>query len=174
MSGEGDLQSGEQSNKGEEETVSECNTSETEPSVGSDVTAETIPETTPSDSSAERENTEDTSDKGSGDFNPPEPQDKKGVGSAKPQLTKIEVRLQPTGDAPIMKKRKWAVDPQKTIGQINKFVRGYIKLDEKENLFMYVNQAFAPSPDQTVQNLYECFGSDGNIVLHYSKNQAWG
>ena len=39
---------------------------------------------------------------------------------------------------------------------------------------MYVNQAFAPSPDQTLNNLYECFGSDGNLVLHYSKNQAWG
>ena len=47
-------------------------------------------------------------------------------------------------------------------------------LQEKENLFMYVNQAFAPSPDQTVHNLYQCFGSDGNLVLHYSKNQAWG
>jgi len=94
--------------------------------------------------------------------------------AAKIKIEKIEVRLQPTGDAPIMKKRKWAVKPQQTVGQINKFVRGYLKLDEKENLFMYVNQAFAPSPDQTVQNLYDCFGSDGNLVLHYSKNQAWG
>jgi len=94
--------------------------------------------------------------------------------SGKTKIEKIEVRLQPTGDAPIMKKRKWAVKPQQTVGQINKFVRGYLKLDEKENLFMYVNQAFAPSPDQTVQNLYDCFGSDGNLVLHYSKNQAWG
>lgn len=40
--------------------------------------------------------------------------------------------------------------------------------------FLYVNQTFAPSPDQAVRNLYECFGADGKLVLHYCKSQAWG
>lgn len=40
--------------------------------------------------------------------------------------------------------------------------------------FIYVNQSFAPSPDQEVGTLYECFGSDGKLVLHYCKSQAWG
>nr|KAF6439784.1 autophagy related 12 [Rousettus aegyptiacus] len=41
-------------------------------------------------------------------------------------------------------------------------------------MFIYVNQSFAPSPDQEVGTLYECFGSDGKLVLHYCKSQAWG
>lgn len=164
MSGEGDLEARHQSSKGKEETGSEGANSQTDASITSDTTS-SKPEISTADSTGDKENTsESTSDA----------QEKKSSSSVKPQLTKIELRLQPTGDAPIMKKRKWVVDPQKTIGQINKFVRDYIKLDEKENLFMYVNQAFAPSPDQTLHNLYECFGSDGNLVLHYSKNQAWG
>ena len=40
--------------------------------------------------------------------------------------------------------------------------------------FVYVNQAFSPSPDQTVRNIYECFGSDGKLILYYSKSQMWG
>ena len=40
--------------------------------------------------------------------------------------------------------------------------------------FVYVNQSFAPAPDQVVRNLYECFGSDGKLVLHYCRTQAWG
>uniref|UniRef100_A0A672LTB6 Ubiquitin-like protein ATG12 n=1 Tax=Sinocyclocheilus grahami TaxID=75366 RepID=A0A672LTB6_SINGR len=40
--------------------------------------------------------------------------------------------------------------------------------------FIYVNQSFAPSPDQEVGVLFECFGSDGKLVLHYCKSQAWG
>ena len=40
--------------------------------------------------------------------------------------------------------------------------------------FVYVNQAFSPSPDQSVGNLCECFGSEGKLVLYYSKTQAWG
>ncbi len=41
---------------------------------------------------------------------------------------------------------------------------------EKENLFLYVSQAFAPSPDQTLANLCECFGSEGKLVLYYSRS----
>lgn len=87
---------------------------------------------------------------------------------------KIEIRLQATGDAPIMKQRNYSVEPGKKIGEICGFVRKYLKLDEAESLFLYVNQAFAPSPDQTILNLKECFGSDGKLVLYYSRNQAWG
>ncbi len=40
--------------------------------------------------------------------------------------------------------------------------------------FLYVNQSFAPAPDVDVGTLYECFGSDGKLVLHYCRSQAWG
>ncbi|XP_071443653.1 autophagy protein 12-like [Hetaerina americana] len=87
---------------------------------------------------------------------------------------KIDILLKATANAPIMKTKKWAVDPEKRIGWIIEFIKKYLKLDPSENLFLYVNQAFAPSPDQVVRNLYECFGTDGKLVLHYCKSQAWG
>lgn len=87
---------------------------------------------------------------------------------------KIDILLKATGNAPIMKTKKWSVDPEKKIGWIIEFIKRYLKLDASENLFLYVNQAFAPSPDQVVRNLYECFGTDGKLVLHYCKSQAWG
>lgn len=40
--------------------------------------------------------------------------------------------------------------------------------------FLYVNQSFAPSPDQIVRNLYDCYETDGKLILHYCKSQAWG
>ncbi len=33
-----------------------------------------------------------------------------------------------------------------------------------------MSQAFAPSPDQTLANLCECFGSEGKLVLYYSRS----
>ncbi|XP_013789132.1 autophagy protein 12-like [Limulus polyphemus] len=90
------------------------------------------------------------------------------------EKVKIDILLKATADAPIMKRKKWAVDPCKKIGWIIEFIRRYLKLDPSESLFLYVNQAFAPSPDQEVRNLYECFGADGKLVLHYAKTQAWG
>ncbi|XP_063230699.1 autophagy protein 12-like [Bacillus rossius redtenbacheri] len=87
---------------------------------------------------------------------------------------KVDILLKATGNAPIMKKKKWSVDSDKRIGWIIEFVRKYLKLDPAESLFLYVNQAFAPAPDQVVRNLYDCYGTDGKLVLHYCKSQAWG
>ncbi|NP_001135963.1 autophagy protein 12-like [Bombyx mandarina] len=93
---------------------------------------------------------------------------------SKSDKLKVDILLKATGNAPIMKKKKWAVDAEKPIGWIMEFVKKYLKLEADEKLFLYVNQTFAPSPDQIVRNLYECFGTDGKLVLHYCKSQAWG
>lgn len=86
----------------------------------------------------------------------------------------VDILLKPTGNAPIMKKKKWAVDADKPISWIMEFIKKYLKLEPDEHLFLYVNQSFAPSPDQTVKNLYECYSTEGKLVLHYCKSQAWG
>uniref|UniRef100_A0A914UV12 Ubiquitin-like protein ATG12 n=2 Tax=Plectus sambesii TaxID=2011161 RepID=A0A914UV12_9BILA len=87
---------------------------------------------------------------------------------------KIEVLLKPVGDAPIMKQKKWSVETNKSVAWIIAFVRKYIKMNVSDSLFIYVNQCFAPSPDQSLGNLFDCFASDGKLVLHYSTTQAWG
>ncbi|RZF37373.1 hypothetical protein LSTR_LSTR009724 [Laodelphax striatellus] len=96
------------------------------------------------------------------------------VDSAAVQKTKIDVLLKATGNAPIMKQKKWTIDPDKKIAGIIEFVKKYLKFEPQESLFLYVNQAFAPAPDQTVRNLYNCYGTDGKLILHYCKSQAWG
>ena len=46
----------------------------------------------------------------------------------------VEILLKATGDAPIMKKRKWAVDQTKKIGWIIGFIRKYINADASDSL----------------------------------------
>ncbi|XP_062985567.1 ubiquitin-like protein ATG12 [Elgaria multicarinata webbii] len=87
---------------------------------------------------------------------------------------KIDVLLKAVGDTPIMKTKKWTVEKTRTIQSLIDFIKRFLKLVASEQLFIYVNQSFAPSPDQEVGTLYECFGSDGKLVLHYCKSQAWG
>ncbi|XP_077975583.1 ubiquitin-like protein ATG12 [Styela clava] len=88
--------------------------------------------------------------------------------------SKIDVLLRPAGDAPILKRKKWQVDPAKKVEWIAGFLRKLLKCEQSESIFLYVNQAFAPSPDRDIGTLYECFGGDGKLVLHYAKTQAWG
>uniref|UniRef100_A0A1B6EEV5 Ubiquitin-like protein ATG12 n=1 Tax=Clastoptera arizonana TaxID=38151 RepID=A0A1B6EEV5_9HEMI len=94
--------------------------------------------------------------------------------SPKAVKDKIEILLKHTGNAPIMKKKKWSVERDKKIGAIIEFCKKYLKIDPSESLFIYVNQSFAPSPDQIIENLYNCYGTDGKLILHYCISQAWG
>ncbi|XP_076183475.1 autophagy-related 12 isoform X2 [Ptiloglossa arizonensis] len=97
-----------------------------------------------------------------------------GDQAASKDKAKIGILLKATGNAPIMKQKKWSVSQDYSIGRISDFVRRYLKLDSNEKLFLYVNQTFAPAPDQVVKNLYDCYGADGKLILHYCKSQAWG
>ncbi|XP_025417201.1 ubiquitin-like protein ATG12 [Sipha flava] len=87
---------------------------------------------------------------------------------------KIEILLKATGNAPILKTKKWMVEKEKTVAAIIEFLRKLLKMESSETLFLYVNQAFAPQPDQTMKNLFDCYNTDGRLVLHYCKTQAWG
>lgn len=87
---------------------------------------------------------------------------------------KIEILLKNTGNAPIMKKTKWAVRASSTVSEIARFITNYLKLDPSQSLFIYVNQSFAPSLDQTIQNLFDCYECDKKLVLYYATTQAWG
>ncbi|KAL0107175.1 hypothetical protein PUN28_015594 [Cardiocondyla obscurior] len=95
-------------------------------------------------------------------------------GQVQKDKSKIDILLKATANAPIMKQKKWSVSQDNPIGRISEFIKKYLKLDPNERLFLYVNQTFAPAPDQTVKNLYDCYGADGKLVIHYCKSQAWG
>lgn len=88
--------------------------------------------------------------------------------------TTVPLLLIPTGNTPILKKKNFKVDSNFTIGQLKVLIKKFLSLDTNEALFVYVNQIFAPSLEQTVQNLFDCFGCDGKLILYYSKAQAWG
>lgn len=95
-------------------------------------------------------------------------------GQEEQQKNKIHLVLYPTGGTPIIKKKNFKVDSDLKVGQIIALIRKFIKLDSSESLFVFVNQLFAPSLDQTVQNLYDCFSCEDKLILYYSKSQAWG
>ncbi|KAG8177633.1 hypothetical protein JTE90_019660 [Oedothorax gibbosus] len=86
----------------------------------------------------------------------------------------VTVWLKPTGNAPIIKNKKWVVERNCTLAKIMGFLKMYMKMDDKDSVFLYVNQSFAPSPDHEVGNVYDCFNINGKLVLHYSTSPAWG
>ncbi|XP_025083950.1 autophagy protein 12-like [Pomacea canaliculata] len=91
-----------------------------------------------------------------------------------PKLSKVDVLLKPAGNAPILKKKKWTVDRHKKISWIAEFIRKCIRTETEDSVFVYVNQSFSPAPDTDIGTLFDCFGSDGKLVIYYCRTQAWG
>ncbi len=48
---------------------------------------------------------------------------------------------------------------------ISQFLRKQLKLDQAAPLFIYVNSAFVPSPDQTISDLFEVNVTPSRTVL---------
>mmetsp|Transcript_772 Transcript_772/g.1322 ORF Transcript_772/g.1322 Transcript_772/m.1322 type:complete len:204 (+) Transcript_772:300-911(+) len=105
-----------------------------------------------------------------------------------PKLLKIKVHLVAVGSAPILKKSKFLMNADDRFAVAIAFLRKVLKLSTSgtsssatgasamasSSLFLYVNAAFVPSPDERIGDLFDCFGVRGELVVHYSLQEAWG
>lgn len=96
--------------------------------------------------------------------------------STKPESDKVVVIFKNVANAPILKQSKFKVLKSKTIASMTELLRKAAtgKIDSSQSVFIYINQSFAPSLDQTVQNLFDCYACDNKLVLHYAITTAWG
>lgn len=94
--------------------------------------------------------------------------------------SKITIHLKPVGGAPQLSKAytKLATKPDSSVAYIQQVLRKWISLKPDEQLFLFVNESFAPLPEHTVGDLYACFGSPdsgGKLYMQYSVGMpAWG
>lgn len=84
---------------------------------------------------------------------------------------KVVVLLRATGDAPILKQSKFKIGASEKFAKVIDFLRRQL---HRETLFVYINSAFSPNPDEAVIDLYDNFGIDGKLVVNYACSMAWG
>ncbi|BBG98803.1 Ubiquitin-like superfamily protein [Prunus dulcis] len=90
----------------------------------------------------------------------------------------VVVHLRATGDAPILKQAKFKlilfegqILGTDKFAKVIEFLRRQL---HRDTLFVYVNSAFSPNPDELVIDLYNNFGFDGKLVVNYACSMAWG
>lgn len=91
-----------------------------------------------------------------------------------PAAEKIKVHFVSVGAAPIMKKTKFQISSDQRFASVHMFLRKVLKLKPGESLFLYLHAAFCPGPDESLRDLNETFSKRGELVIHYSLQQAWG
>ncbi|CAN6448775.1 unnamed protein product [Victoria cruziana] len=66
-------------------------------------------------------------------------------------VQKVVVHLKATGDAPILKQAKFKITGTEKFAKVIDFLRKQL---HRETLFVYINSAFCPNPDELVVDLY--------------------
>ncbi|KAK9102453.1 hypothetical protein Sjap_019707 [Stephania japonica] len=65
---------------------------------------------------------------------------------------KVVVHLRATGDAPILKQAKFKISGTDKFAKVIEFLRRQL---HRDTLFVYVNSAFSPNPDELITDLYK-------------------
>uniref|UniRef100_A0A6V2GZD0 Ubiquitin-like protein ATG12 n=1 Tax=Ditylum brightwellii TaxID=49249 RepID=A0A6V2GZD0_9STRA len=95
--------------------------------------------------------------------------------SSKDVIKKVKVHFVAVGSAPLMKKNKFQIAHDQRFAAVSGFLRKMLKLTGTgTSLFLYLKSAFVPSPDELVGDLNDCFSVRGELVIHYSLQEAWG
>ncbi|KAF9181005.1 hypothetical protein BGZ51_005767 [Haplosporangium sp. Z 767] len=92
----------------------------------------------------------------------------------KKDLSKVIVRFRAIGNAPILKQNIYKITATNKFMAVIQFLRKELNYQQSDPLFLYVNSAFSPAPDEIVNNLYKCFNTDGKLIVNYCTSPAWG
>ncbi|ORY98109.1 autophagy protein 12 [Syncephalastrum racemosum] len=105
---------------------------------------------------------------------PAEPFDQALQQHRQKDTTKIVVRFHAIGNAPILKQSFYKIGAHNKFQAVIQFLRKELKYQGSDPLFLYINSAFAPAPDEVVGNLYKLFNTDGQLIINYCTTSAWG
>ncbi|KAG0370948.1 hypothetical protein BGZ54_002447 [Gamsiella multidivaricata] len=92
----------------------------------------------------------------------------------KKDTSKVVVRFRAIGNAPILKQNMYTITASNKFMAVIQFLRRELNYKHSDPLFLYINSAFSPAPDEIVNNLFKSFNTDGKLIVNYCTSPAWG
>lgn len=87
---------------------------------------------------------------------------------------KIPIHLRSVGNAISLAQQKYKLEGTKVIYEVEKFLRKSFQINAEQSLYLYCGSGFSPTPDQLLQDLFDCFQSNGELIIFYGIQEAWG
>ncbi|KAG6014492.1 Ubiquitin-like protein [Claviceps lovelessii] len=88
---------------------------------------------------------------------------------------KVVVRFKPVGSAPSLAQELCKITATRRFEEVVRYLRRKLRCRETDSVFLYVNSAFAPSLDEVVGNLHQCFkNAQDQLIVAYSMTPAFG
>ncbi|KOS23016.1 Ubiquitin-like protein ATG12 [Escovopsis weberi] len=97
-----------------------------------------------------------------------------GAGAFAPEA-KVVVKFKAVGAASLLAQDVCKISAGRRFEEVVRYLRRKLRCGERDSVFLYVNQAFAPSLDEVVGNLHQCFkNAQDQLVVAYSMTPAFG
>ncbi|KAG8656507.1 hypothetical protein MANES_04G144301v8, partial [Manihot esculenta] len=80
------------------------------------------------------------------------------------------VQLKATADAPILEQNKFKIPGTDIFAKVIDVLWRQL---HRETVFVYMNSAFSPNPDELIIDLIQNFGVDGKLLVNYACSMAW-
>ncbi|KAK2613068.1 Ubiquitin-like protein [Conoideocrella luteorostrata] len=88
---------------------------------------------------------------------------------------KVVVKFKPVGSAPSLTQELCKISATRKFEEVVRYLRRKLKCKDTDSVFLYVNSAFAPSLDEVVGNLHQCFkNTQDQLIVAYSTTPAFG
>lgn len=80
------------------------------------------------------------------------------------------MHLKNVGNAPLLK------NPKIRVGASDQFAKiiNFLKKRMGDNVFLYINSAFSPTPSALISDLFQCFRVQDELIVNYALTEAWG
>lgn len=85
---------------------------------------------------------------------------------------KVPIKLRSVGQAPPLTQTKFQLSGTRSIVEVEKYIKKALKTEK--SLYLYLGSGFSPTPDQLLQDLFECFHVGGELTIMYGVQETWG
>ncbi|KAK7415258.1 Ubiquitin-like protein [Neonectria punicea] len=90
-------------------------------------------------------------------------------------VDKVVIRFKPVGSAPGLTQDVCKISAARKFEEVVRYLRRKLRCRDSDSVFLYVNSAFAPSLDEVVGNLHQCFkNAQDQLIVAYSLTPAFG
>jgi ubiquitin-like protein ATG12 len=90
------------------------------------------------------------------------------------ETSKVLLFLRPVGEVAGLRKTRYKLDGSKAIVEVEKFLRKTLEMSADQSIFIYCGSGFSPTPDQNLQDLFDNFQTNGELIVNYGIQEAWG
>eukprot|EP01038_Epipyxis_sp_PR26KG_P015573 gene15573-21028_t len=84
---------------------------------------------------------------------------------------KVLLNIRSVGEAPALKKNKFKLNGTKPIIEVESYLKKLLGPDK--SIYIYCGSGFSPTPDQLLQDLFDCFQIGGELTITYGIQESW-